>query len=356
MAINKPVAKGTKQRFSQTKNITVGTGDYGNKKSFNLTKKQLGAGGAKAASKDKIAISKTTYNKDTKKVTGPMGKPITGRVDMGGGNIAVYKQGVRVTAKKPATKSKGGGGSGGVGNGGGGGNGAAIAKTDMSTKRSGISRGPLMQSDRNARPKPVGDKGTNRGPIAQSDRKPRPTVVQKASMATSGFVRGNKGSSSVATYMAKGMTRSEALRAKRVEDTKNQNRNAAGIAALTLGPALAPLLGTPAAGAVAGAVGRGIAGTAGRTAVGRGVANIGRGMARDASKSLGGRSATGSSTSNKAAIAAFKAGQKIKTTAPYRAGQKVLGYKPTKPLTAAQKKAKAAAAAKRKAAQAKGKP
>lgn len=351
MAINKPVKKGTKQRFSQTENITVGTGDYGNKKSFNLTKKQLGAKGSKAAASDKIAISRTRYDSTTKKVYGPKGQPITGRVDMGGGNIAVYKQGVRVTARKPAAKPKGGGG-----NGGNGGKDDAITKTDISTKRGGVSRGPLMQADRNPRPKPRGDSGTNRGPLLQGERKPAPTRLQKTMAGNSGFVRGNKGSSSVASNMAKGMTRAEALRAKRVEDTKNQNRNAAAVAALTLGPALAPLLGTPAAGAVGGAVVRGVAGTAGRTAVGRGVANIGRGMARDASKSLGGRSATGASTSNKASIAAFKAGQKIKTTAPYRAGQRVLGYKPTKPLTAAQKKAKAAAAAKRKANKAKGKP
>lgn len=165
MAINKPVKKGTNQRFSQTNNITVGTGDYGNKKSFNLTKKQLGAKGAKAASTRKIAISRTEYRNG--KVYGPMNKPITGRVDMGGGNIAVYKNGVRVTAKKAAaSKPKGGnGGAGGGGNGGGGGGGGG---------RKMIDRGPLMQADRKPRPKPAGDSGTNRGPLLQGERKPKP--------------------------------------------------------------------------------------------------------------------------------------------------------------------------------------
>ena len=169
MAINKPVKKGTKQRFSQTENITVGTGDYGNKKSFNLTKKQLGAKGAKAASTRKIAISRTEYRNG--KVYGPMNKPITGRVDMGGGNIAVYKNGVRVTAKKASAakpSSSGSGSGGGAGGGGGGSKGVGGGGRKM------IDRGPRMQADRNPRPKPRGDSGTNRGPLLQGERKPKP--------------------------------------------------------------------------------------------------------------------------------------------------------------------------------------
>lgn len=287
MAINKPVKKGTKQRFSQTESITVGTGDYGNKKSFNLTKKQLGAKGAKAASTRKIAISRTEYRNG--KVYGPMNKPITGRVDMGGGNIAVYKNGVRVTAKKASAKPNGGGPNGG---------GPAADKPKPPPSRKMIDRGPRMQADRNPRPKPRGDSGTNRGPLLQGERKPAPNRLQKTMAGNSGFVRGNKGSSSVASNMAKGMTRAEALRAKRVEDTKNQNRNAAGIAALTLGPALAPLLGAPGAASVVGAVGR--------TAVGRGVVSAGRKVG------VGGLSKSGKSTSNKVSVAAFKAGRALK--------------------------------------------
>ena len=105
MAINKPVKKGTKQRLSQADNLIVGVGDYGNKKTFNLTKKQLGASGVKAASR-KVAISRTEYKNG--KVYGPAGKLLTGRVDMGGGNIAVYRKGVRVkaSAAKPSSPDK----------------------------------------------------------------------------------------------------------------------------------------------------------------------------------------------------------------------------------------------------------
>jgi len=179
MAINKPVKKGTKQRFSKTENITAGVGDYGNKKSFNLTKKQLGASGAKAASTRKIAISRTEYKNG--KVYGPMGKPITGRVDMGGGNIAVYKNGVRVTAKKASAAKPSSSGSGSGGGAGGGSKGGGNSGSKM------IDRGPRMQADRNPRPKPRGDSGTNRGPLLQGERKPKP--VDMAAPYRSGNTR-----------------------------------------------------------------------------------------------------------------------------------------------------------------------
>ena len=101
-----PVKKGTAQKTSQAKGLVDKVGSYGNKKTLNLTKKQLGASGAKAASTRKIAISRTEYRDG--KVYGPMNKPITGRVDMGGGNIAVYKNGVRVKASsaKPSSPDK----------------------------------------------------------------------------------------------------------------------------------------------------------------------------------------------------------------------------------------------------------
>lgn len=101
---NKPVKKGTNQQEKKAKGLLANVGDY-KKKSLNLTKKQLGKSGQAAASARKIAISRTQYDPQTKKVLGPMGKPITGRVDMGGGNIAVYKDGVRVTAKKAKSPS-----------------------------------------------------------------------------------------------------------------------------------------------------------------------------------------------------------------------------------------------------------
>ena len=127
MAVNKPVKKGTRQteerskgligykngrQVNSSKDLSVGNykaskGRSG--KTLNLTKKQLGAGGNKAAATRKIAISRTNYDSASKKVLGPMGKPITGRVDLGGGNIAVYKNGVRVRAAsaKPQARPAG---------------------------------------------------------------------------------------------------------------------------------------------------------------------------------------------------------------------------------------------------------
>lgn len=296
MAINKPVKKGTKQRFSQTENITVGTGDYGNKKSFNLTKKQLGAKGAKAASTRKIAISRTEYRNG--KVYGPMNKPITGRVDMGGGNIAVYKNGVRVTAKKASAKPNGGGPNGG---------GPTADKPKPPPSRKMIDRGPRMQADRNPRPKPRGDSGTNRGPLLQGERKPRPTPAQAAIKANSGYVRGigmtkeqykKIGKDYVTREGTKGGSLGKKLSEQRAADTRNQYRDAAAIAAYVGSIAALPLVGTPAAASLVGA--------AGRTAVGRGVTAAGRRVAG------GGVSKSGKSTSNKVSVAAFKAGRALK--------------------------------------------
>ena len=85
------------QTEEKAKGLLKNVGNYKGK-TLNLSKKQLGASGRAAAATRKIAISRTTYDPATKKVLGPMGKPITGRVDLGGGNIAVYKNGVRVRA------------------------------------------------------------------------------------------------------------------------------------------------------------------------------------------------------------------------------------------------------------------
>ena len=101
----KPAPKA--QRASKAKGLVENVGTYKDKKALNLRDKQLGKAGVKAASVrggKLVSISKTKYNKDTKKVTGPLGKPLTGKVDMGGGNIAVYKDGKRVVAKKAAVK------------------------------------------------------------------------------------------------------------------------------------------------------------------------------------------------------------------------------------------------------------
>lgn len=96
------------QTEAKAKGLVKNVGDYKGR-TLNLTKKQLGKAGTKAASARTVDISQTRY--EGKKVLGPKGKPLTGRVDLGGGNIAVYKNGVRVraAANKPSRSVTGSG-------------------------------------------------------------------------------------------------------------------------------------------------------------------------------------------------------------------------------------------------------
>ena len=107
--------KAKKQRASKATGLYKEVGKFKGKKSLNLKGKQLGKKGRAAAKKRTVSISKTEHMKEGPnkgKVVGPKGKPLTGKVDMGGGNMAVYRNGKRVTAK-PATKKNDKGGSGG---------------------------------------------------------------------------------------------------------------------------------------------------------------------------------------------------------------------------------------------------
>lgn len=103
MAVRKP------QTEKKAKGLIKGVGDYKGK-TLNLTKKQLGKKGTAAAKKRTVSISNTKYDATAKKVMGPAGKPLTGKVDLGGGNMAVYKNGVRVRAAKKVVSSGGTGG------------------------------------------------------------------------------------------------------------------------------------------------------------------------------------------------------------------------------------------------------
>ena len=109
MAAKKPVKRVAKA------GPNVQGGKFKGKDSINLSKKELGKKGTAAASKRTVDIGKTAYKKEGPnkgKVVGPAGNPLTGKVDMGGGNMAVYKDGKRVTsrtAKKPASPRSGGG-------------------------------------------------------------------------------------------------------------------------------------------------------------------------------------------------------------------------------------------------------
>jgi len=90
------------QRVGKAKGLHDDVGSYGNKKSLNLRNKQLGKKGVAASKKRTVSISKTEHMKEGPnkgKVVGPKGNLLTGKVDMGGGNMAVYRNGKRVTAK-----------------------------------------------------------------------------------------------------------------------------------------------------------------------------------------------------------------------------------------------------------------
>lgn len=82
------------------------------RKAMNLTEKQLGKKGAAAAKKRTVDISQTSRADGVTR--GPGGKPLTGTVKMGNGNVAVYKAGKRVinqAPKKAAGKPASSGGS-----------------------------------------------------------------------------------------------------------------------------------------------------------------------------------------------------------------------------------------------------
>lgn len=124
-------------------------------KTLNLSAKQIaksGVKGAKAASKaTATSISDTKYEKG-KGVTKD-GKAFTGKVDLGGGNIAVYVGGKRVkaAAKKPAPVGRGGGattskGGTGTGTGTGSGKGGGGGKGGGSTTPTGMTLSPRQQA------------------------------------------------------------------------------------------------------------------------------------------------------------------------------------------------------------------
>lgn len=92
-------------------------GTYG-RKAENLTKKELKkAGGAKAAAGPNVDITKTTRDYSRGITLGPKGKPLTGRVKLQNGNMAVYKAGKRVIAAAPGKKAPIGAGNGSGGGG-----------------------------------------------------------------------------------------------------------------------------------------------------------------------------------------------------------------------------------------------
>ena len=320
MAVNKPVKKGTRQTEERARGLVgwkngrqvttskdavanKNVGDYKARKgksgkTLNLTNKQLGASGRRAASAATVDISKTTFDKSKGGVLGPMGKPLTGRVDLGGGNIAVYRNGVRVRA---SSKSSGGGG--------GGRGGGDNPKPPSRTIRD---RGPALQAERKPRAKPY-----IQGPGRESP-KSKPSRTQLASRANpylggraQAVSKQKDGSYSTASNN-KGTTARGALMDRVAQNKRNEGRDNAFLAAL----ALAPLL---AAGGVAGGAGAGIRGImaarGGLAARSAAAARTSAPAARAAlPKAMTRATPTGTVRAQQISSAASRAGVKVKPT------------------------------------------
>lgn len=111
------------KKGEKVKGAAYSVGNYKGK-TLNLSQKELGKAGRKAASArggKAVNIQNTRYDSTTKRVLGPKGNPLSGRVDLGGGNFAVYVNGRRVRANtsgkgnatgRGASSGSSGGGSG----------------------------------------------------------------------------------------------------------------------------------------------------------------------------------------------------------------------------------------------------
>lgn len=215
------------------------------------------------------------------RVYGPKGKLYTGRVQMSDGSIAVYKDGKRIekgakpTQKPMSAKGKA--------------RPAAPAKAKATTSRvSPSARGEGAGRTRAASAR-MGSEG------------PKNTMpVGKRSVKNYGNVRG-VGSMQGMTAAQKSKRLKEAEAKRRYDRSPaGQRKNAAGILGLTGAAALAA--GTP--------LGVGAA-AAGARAAGSAAARTAAGASRVTRPVLGGTSKSGRSTSNKAAVAAFKAQKRL---------------------------------------------
>ena len=237
------------------------------RKAENLSAKELkAAGAAKAAKKRTVSISDTkrvTEGANKGKTVGPGGKPLTGSVRLENGSMAVYKDGKRVTkapAKKaaPATRSR-----------------SASSSSSSSSRRANPNANVKVGTIRKGAAGnkynkwdgkkwvPVSAARTGRGSgqsaSVVSKRVPsRAAVSGTVSSAIAQGKRGGKGSgngtapgtkAAMAGYVRGGGVNrnprgvpgaSIAMRKnRRNEDTRNQGRNAAAIAGLTIGAAAA---------------------------------------------------------------------------------------------------------------------
>lgn len=213
-----------------------------------------------------VDVSQTTFDAGAKRVRGAGGKLFTGAVDLGGGKTATYEKGRRLkvsggmkgfrnppsskgsaktSTSTPVVETK------------------TLPPTRTNTVGSGYTSGSYRSSSASATPPASGSsrlEGPRRSMPAGSGRSQvkfggTSTGEQRRAAAmkqTSGFVRGTRGSTT-AMNRPKGSSLSGALQRKRVEDTRNQVRNAVVVGSL-------PLLAAGGAKAVAATVGARLAG------------------------------------------------------------------------------------------------
>ena len=276
MAVNKPKteekAKGLigLKKGKKVEGAAYSVGNYKGK-TLNLSSKDLGAAGRKAAA-NKVKIQDTNYDAASKKVMSG-GKALTGKVDLGGGNMAVYRNGVRVRAAKKAAGGSGGGG----GNGGGSKN--ATSKIGGYTPSAGGKLSQAMAAKGRAS-KSSARYQTGQGQVSKT---PIKTGTTKAAAnpfiggRASGVMKKKDGTYTTAGGYSTGKTARQAMGNEKARIEKNAPRDAAVIAALGLAPlALAGggIAGAAAAGRAALAARTGM--TAARAAGLRGVAGRGK--------------------------------------------------------------------------------
>lgn len=216
------------------------------------------------------------------RVYGPKGKLYTGRVQMSDGSIAVYKDGKRIEkGAKPTQKPMG------------------TRKPKAPSSSPSKAKATTSRVSPSARGEGAGR--TRAASARMGSEGPKNTMpVGKRSVKNYGNVRG--------VGQMQGMTAAQkSKRLKEAEAKRRYDRSAAGQRKNNLG-----ILGLTAgaAGLAASPVGAGLA-AAGARAAGTAGARAAAGAGRVTRPVLGGTSKSGKSTSNKAAVAAFKAQKRL---------------------------------------------
>jgi hypothetical protein len=187
------------------------------------------------------------YGKPEKRVTNRVKLVVDTPKRGKAGDVVRLKQGAYVK-KKAAAPSSNKGGSGGSGSGGAGGSGSNSGTKSNYKTASRMGKPGQYQAGAGTTSRRPASSGTVSSAIAQGRKmgpsgtsyKPKPkTAAQQAVSKSSGYVRGSMGSQAQIDAMkGKGTLKSNLVK-KRAEDTRNQGRNALGIAGLAAAPFLA---------------------------------------------------------------------------------------------------------------------